>query len=186
MKGKKINFQTLFNIFIVITIGVLLYFHFRKKESFEGIAGSSFVSRVPKGTVVAYYPVGGDLSIPAGWAFCDGTKGTPDLRGKFILGYNSTENQDTSRIPNNLGGVGGTEVETLTEEQMPLHTHGVERTCLGGGVIGWDTDDRLVSAGARDDCRTNNGKRKITEGTGKGQPHNNLPPFYVLVYIMKL
>ena len=25
-------------------------------------------------------------NIPFGWALCDGTNGTPDLRGRFVLG----------------------------------------------------------------------------------------------------
>ena len=180
MKGKKIDFQTLFNIFVVITISVLLYFHFRKKESFEGIAGSSFVSRVPKGTVVAYYPVRGDLSIPAGWAFCDGTIGTPDLRGKFIWGYNPKENQDTSRWYNTFGGFGGEEQVTLSLEQIPSHTHGMGTSITDGAGIA-----KFVAHGSWDVTYKYN-----TESTGGRdgvtQPHNNLPPFYVLVYIMKL
>ena len=179
MKGKKIDFQTLFNIFVVITISVLLYFHFRKKESFEGIAGSSFVSRVPKGTIVAF----NGTVAPAGWALCNGKNGTPDLKSKFILGYESGAN--------NIGDTAGEKEVTLTPDQIPLHTHGVERTCLGGGAIGWDTDERLVSSGARENCKTNNGKRKLTEGAGGQQdgytkPHNNMPPYYVLAYIIKL
>ena len=148
MKGKKIDFQTLFNIFVVITISVLLYFHFRKKESFEGIAGSSFVSRVPKGTIVAF----NGTVAPAGWALCNGKNGTPDLKSKFILGYESGAN--------NIGDTAGEKEVTLTPDQIPLHTHGVERTCLGGGAIGWDTDERLVSSGARENCKTNKQKCK--------------------------
>lgn len=29
---------------------------------------------------------GAIVDIPAGWALCDGNNGTPDLRGKFIVG----------------------------------------------------------------------------------------------------
>ena len=42
-------------------------------------------------------PVGGILiwsgsvaSIPTGWALCDGTGGTPDLRGRFVVGSGSS------------------------------------------------------------------------------------------------
>ena len=38
---------------------------------------------MPRGTIVVY---NGNTSIPYGWAICNGTKGTPDLRGRFILG----------------------------------------------------------------------------------------------------
>ena len=38
---------------------------------------------VPRGTIVAWS--GAVQDIPQGWANCDGTNGTPDLRGKLIL-----------------------------------------------------------------------------------------------------
>jgi len=174
MKGKKINFQVIFNIFIVITISVLLYFHFQKKESFEGIAGSSFVSRVPKGTIVAYYPPGGDLSknpVPAGWALCDGNNGTPDLKSKFILGYESGVN--------NIGATGGTKEETLTSDQMPKHSHSVSipwrSFARDSGQTGFLTYyDQEGDAGFN------------TSEAGGNQAHNNMPPYYILAYIMKL
>jgi len=37
---------------------------------------------LPTGIILAY----NSTSAPAGWILCDGTKGTPDLRGRFILG----------------------------------------------------------------------------------------------------
>lgn len=38
-------------------------------------------SGIPAGTIVMY---NGTSGIPAGWAICDGTKGTPNLTGNFI------------------------------------------------------------------------------------------------------
>jgi microcystin-dependent protein len=37
---------------------------------------------IPYGVIMAYY----STPAPPGWAICDGSNGTPDLRGKFILG----------------------------------------------------------------------------------------------------
>ena len=42
------------NFIMFILISILFYLYFQKKECFEGIAGTSFVSRVPKGTIVAW------------------------------------------------------------------------------------------------------------------------------------
>jgi len=39
---------------------------------------------VPVHTIIAWFQTSG--AIPAGWAICDGTNGTPDLRGKFLQG----------------------------------------------------------------------------------------------------
>jgi len=33
---------------------------------------------------------GAVLDIPEGWALCDGTQGTPDLRNRFIVGSGDT------------------------------------------------------------------------------------------------
>ena len=78
-----------------------------------------------KGMIVAY---SGDVSgIPVGWALCDGTNGTPDLRGRFILNYNPIAKTDSS---NNIilskriiGTTGGSEIETLTRDNLPKHNH---------------------------------------------------------------
>ena len=34
---------------------------------------------------------GSITTIPSGWGLCDGTRGTPDLRGRFVLGYNADQ-----------------------------------------------------------------------------------------------
>lgn len=39
------------------------------------------ISGIPAGTIVMY---NGTSGIPAGWAICDGTEGTPNLTGNFI------------------------------------------------------------------------------------------------------
>ena len=42
---------------------------------------STAISGIPAGTIVMY---NGTSGIPAGWAICDGTEGTPNLTGNFI------------------------------------------------------------------------------------------------------
>ncbi len=75
---------------------------------------------------------------PRGWALCDGSNGTPDLRGRFIVGYNNGDKTgDPDDIkdalysdPGNLseglttlGKKGGSKQVTLTESQIPSHGH---------------------------------------------------------------
>lgn len=43
---------------------------------------------VPSGIIAMWS--GDSASIPAGWAICDGTNGTPDLRDRFIVGSGTT------------------------------------------------------------------------------------------------
>lgn len=72
---------------------------------------------VPRGIITMWS--GPVTSIPAGWALCDGTNGTPDLRNKFVKGVpNSTTN------PGVTGG-------------NATHNHnGVTGTTAGGGAAG--------------------------------------------------
>lgn len=127
---------------------------------------------LPKGLIVAWK---GGVNPPSGWALCNGLNGTPDLRGRFIFGYNPE-----------LGGTypleakGGSEKHTLTIEEMPSHKHTI------GGQIHWNSGQTSSGANIRsggDWGQNNNGD---TNNTGGGQPHNNMPPYYVLAYIMKL
>ena len=55
-------------------------------------------------------------AIPTGWLLCNGQNGTPDLRDRFIVGAGSTYG---------VGNTGGANSVTLTEAQLPSHTHTV-------------------------------------------------------------
>lgn len=61
------------------------------------------------------YPIDGSTNIVRkDWHICDGTNGTPDLRGRFILGANSGHA---------VGSTGGEETHTLSVNEMPSHGH---------------------------------------------------------------
>lgn len=63
-------------------------------------------------------------SIPSGWYLCNGSNGTPDLRDRFIVGAGSTYA---------VGATGGAASVTLTEAQLPAHTHAITATTASAG-----------------------------------------------------
>lgn len=104
--------------------------------------------------------------VPNGWTLCDGTNDTPDLRGRFVLG----ESDDHV-----VGETGGSEEVTLTVEQMPRHSHNIV------------TNMNATDFGEVRFSRTKGGTSSEayqTSEVGSSKPHPNMPPYYVLAYIM--
>ena len=107
-------------------------------------AGSGGVSQIVAGTGVSVSPVGGTgvvtvsasaefvtgmilmfngVTAPAGWQYCDGTNGTPDLRDRFVICSSGTYPAGTSGgsataslVLNNLEGT--CHLCKLTPEQL--------------------------------------------------------------------
>jgi microcystin-dependent protein len=137
------------------------------------LTANGSVNFLPKGIIVAW---SGQI-IPAGWILCDGANSTPDLRDKFILGAGTTY------LPNSSGG----EIaHTLTNNEIPSHRHQTiddyfnyatndnyfgdgSKSLSGGGGWMWGTG----------------GNKFYTSYTGGDKPHNNMPPYFTLAYIMR-
>lgn len=93
--------------------------------------------------------------------------------GKTLIG-NSTSDSDFF-----AGKTGGEKVHTLTEQEIPSHSHTIT-TQTNSSSFG--TADGLTRGGAgTGEMETKIGSPYIAN-TGGGQPHNNLPPF-IVVYI---
>jgi microcystin-dependent protein len=122
---------------------------------------------IPSGVVVMW----AGTDVPQGWHLCDGADGTPDLRGRFIVGHSESD-LDFGNIAN----VGGAKKVALTVAQMPAHTHTYNAPNAPGAHPGGDNGyDRP------------NGMQASTTGSkGNGDVHENLPPYYVLAFIIKL
>jgi len=82
--------------------------------SYKTAAPAGWVSMCPepKGIIVMWS--GTLANIPTGYALCDGSLGTPDLRDRFILSVNTAENP---------GDIGGANAYTLNVNQLPAHSH---------------------------------------------------------------
>ena len=154
-------------------------------------------------------------SAPSGWAICNGSNGTPDLRDRFIVGAGSAYSV------NNTGGANSV---TLTEAQMPSHNHSFSGSSSHShsfkGVNANDHNDTERNATVmRNDSNTmytatspsgvqsatvsisicgntggstpgsNSQTVSISGNTGNkgdGGAHENRPPYYALMFIMKL
>lgn len=141
-----------------------------------GGGGSDF----PSGGIIIWS--GAADNIPSGWALCDGQNGTPDLRKKFVFGAGSG-------LP--VGNTGGSMQVTLTENEIPPHRH-VEKFYSS-------TSNTYFPTGVPTTSGVNNKGVTVsvteiphiafslmTDSAGGGQPHDNMPPYYALCYIMKL
>jgi microcystin-dependent protein len=171
---------------------------------------------------------GGNFA-PRGWAFCHGqllsisnntalfsilgtqfggdgrtTFGLPDLRGRTPIGYG----HGSGLTPRSIGEKAGQEYVTLTEAQMPQHSHSAQAS--GGGLTVQNADANQSApdgssyiakprstGGINTQVFTNTSSAPVDiQGGGTGQinvgvaggsqSHNNMQPFLVLPYIIAL
>ena len=135
--------------------------------SFSGSgANLTGIVAIPSGAIILWS--GAANAIPSGFVLCDGNNSTPNLSGKFVVGY------DASNGDYDVGDTGGSESVTLTVDQIPAHTHPRNYS------------SHQPSSGTNGFRAANNSLGNIDTGsTGGGQSHENRPPFYALCYIMK-
>ena len=166
---------------------------------------------LPVGTIL---PFAGNLAdIPDGWALCDGSNGTPNLKDRFIVGAGYSYN---------LGAIGGENYHTLTINEMPSHNHwsgvadsrgylGYFRTHSNMFSGEYGNDSRAVSQilglngvggcfevverGLNVEGFTSNHNfevvvglkaNKLMQAQGGNRSHENRPPFYAVYYIIKI
>ena len=146
-------------------------------------------SSVPPGSIISWY---GNLSnIPSGFAYCDGTNETPDLRGRIIVGTGLWSDSFGSTIYN-LGNVAGERMHQLTISEMPAHHHSVAGNSHWGadsiGIAGANGGIGAVSEGP-DSVWWNNADalgRQLISDSGGDQPHNIMQPYMAVNWIMKI
>lgn len=161
---------------------------------------------VPAGAIIMWS--GG--TPPTGWALCDGGGGRPDLRGRFIVGYDGSVNVSPTVAPANgtttnygaIGNTGGETGHTLVKAELPKHKHTISSSGSDGGSvsIGNASYSYLSTAGSvvgmsgssySADSYQHSHSISGTSGDGttdglNNQVHENRPPYYVLAYIIKL
>lgn len=132
------------------------------------------------GTITAFsgafkdgYPIDKNTGrVDREWHLCDGTNGTPDLRNRFIYGGDGTNN----------GATGGEESHTLNVEELPERTVvSLNANGLKIASVPWNTETYPTwGATSLHDYKVGG------LSTNYNQPHNNMPPYYMLAFIMKL
>ena len=160
---------------------------------------------LPAGVIIPY----AGTEAPEGWLLCNGedisrtqyanlfivvseiygsgngstTFNLPDLRGRMILGADNMGGSSADVVINQeadiIGGIAGSELHQLTVEELASHSHQIKNSPSGSssnesseGFYSWTT--------------TNNSQQyRNSENTGGDQPHNNMPPYITLNYIIK-
>ena len=133
-------------------------------------------------------------AIPSGFVLCNGQNNTPDLRGRFVVGYSNTDGDY------DVNDTGGSKDNTLSVSQLPSHNHSFSGSASHNHTHTKATHpsgsgpEQNQSGGPED--RTNFGDTGTTStatvtisGTtgnqGSGTAIENRPPYYALCYIMK-
>lgn len=133
------------------------------------------------------------------WGTGDGstTFNLPDFRGRVPLGGNNASlpnAKNATYATRNLAATGGEETHVLTTSELPVHTH----TLTDPGHAHGSNSGAFVTstagadaAGAGTTFRSENNTASATTGitianTGSDAAHENLPPFLVVNFIMKV
>lgn len=158
-------------------------------------SAESTASSVPQGSIIPWY--GSIGNIPNGFALCDGTNGTPDLRNRFLVGAGDEYA---------LSDIGGEDEVKLEAPQVGSHYHAVGSYNFGdnsGSFLGLSAKRNFPVAkgtgwidwNGSNFCGNYSGPIKsasaqqitsLAVATEAQKPHENRPPYYALHYIMKL
>jgi microcystin-dependent protein len=157
-------------------------------------------------------------TAPSGFLLCEGqsvsTTTYADLFG--VIGYTYGGSGASFLVPNlqnrvpvgkgpdtefdTLGETGGAKTHTLTEAQMPSHTHtgttssngshdhyvnNIRTTGSGTGAFAESWGGGSGNRDVRTDAQGAHTHTFTTAATGGGLAHNNLQPYIVLNYIIK-
>lgn len=99
----------------------------------------------------------------------------PNLNGRTPVGLNASDSNF-----NTIGKTGGEKTHTLTKTELP----NVQLSVFGSGTT--DGNDILKFSSVGVSTMTAGPRIGVTEPMGSNQPHNNMQPYMVLNYIVKV
>ena len=142
---------------------------------------------IPIGGIIMWSGTIANIPTP-GWALCDGSNSTPDLRNRFIVGAHSGAgtgitsttgpgiSTNTATNPNYTpGNTGGETSHQLTIAELASHNHNITLP-LG---YKWDLQGNDL------DAPNLTNTQYTSDSTGGDQYHENRPPYYALAFIMR-
>ena len=173
---------------------------FKKAVNFYGgiykngveIGGES----LPIGSMIPY---GSQNNVPSNWKICDGSEVSrttyADLFNVIGTSYGAGDGSTTFNLPNKRGRVsvgldssqtefstigkkGGEKTHQLKEEELPSHAHTVKGTVGSGGYAEGVSFGNSANPGYT--------SWVSMSAVGGNQPHNNLQPYEVDVWIIKV
>ena len=142
-------------------------------------AGLTGIQGIPTGVIMMWS--GTIATIPSGFALCDGSNNTPDLRDKFIVGAKQDDGVGAastakSNVTGSLTTSGGSATSTTSQEGVHEYT-GTE-----------DNPRQIQDASSSYNGIVNkNSRDRHQHGIDWRHTHTvpTIPPFYAIAYIMK-
>lgn len=161
------------------------------------LATTAFVHDVlPKGIIMLWS--GSVATVPFGWALCNGSSGTPDLRDRFIVGAGTT--YAVAATGGSKDAVVVSHTHTGTTAGAGSHTHNLSSASSFNALdnsqtpvnsITGDNDTASLAPSAALQAinllttAPNHTHTFTSDSTGVSGTNANLPPYYALCYIMK-
>ncbi len=126
-------------------------------------------------TVKNYSEMTGEYTLTSGVLFF------PNLTERFVLGVSKNYA---------IGDMGGENTHTLTTNELPSHSHNIiyGSSHVSAQKVTTTSQEKNGTSKIRTsaDSDDSNGGYIQIDSTGAGQPHNNMPKYYVLAYIIKI
>lgn len=149
-------------------------------------SGTAWVSAAlpasfPSGGIIMWS--GSIVSIPSGWALCDGTNSTPNLTNRFVIGAGNTYSVAATGGSADAIVVSHTHTASSSVSD-PGHSHSLSGSNVNGSGF------PAISGNAGSGAGTSSASTGISVATtitsaGASGTGANLPPYYALAYIMK-
>lgn len=160
----------------IVTVNIYKTGEIKPRQAIDVPLSSLGSGAVPSGTILPWY--GNISAIPSGFAYCDGTNGTPDLRGRTLVGTGSWSDS-YGTINYTLGQYGGERAHKLTIAEMPIHHLEISiRANNGATNSGWNDVMKLPNGVGNTIIPTSD--------IGGDQPHNIMQPYMAVHWIIKV